>query len=85
MRSSPQFLSVSWLNWVSILPIATNLKTVIGTLVDLVGGILLESSGMNPQTGVVSVMRQLVYVSKTVPYRFLSLEACVDLGLITLS
>ena len=65
-----------------LLPIATNLNTVTGTPVDLIGGILLEFSGRNPSTGVMCSTRQLAYVSQNIPYPFLSREACVDLGLI---
>ena len=68
-----------------LLPIATNLNTVTGTPVDLVGVILLEFSGMNPTTGKTCVTRQLAYVSNSIPYLFLSREACADLGLITLN
>ena len=39
-------------------------------------------SGANPTTGVVCRTRQLAYVSSTIPYTFLSREACVDMGLI---
>ena len=69
----------------SLLPIATHLNTVTGASVDLVGGIFLEFSGVNPDTGVVAKSRQLAYVSNTIPYTFLSREACVDMGLIPAS
>ena len=65
-----------------LLPIATNLNTVTGAPVDLIGGLLLEFSGVNPLTGVSCSSRQLAYVSQSIPYPFLSREACVDLGLI---
>ena len=65
-----------------LLPIATNLNTVTGAPVDLVGGIFLEFSGVNHTTGVACRTKQLAYVSSTIPYTFLSREACVDMGLI---
>ena len=46
-----------------LLPIATNLNTVTGAPVDLIGGILLEFTGSNPFTGVRCTSRQLAYVS----------------------
>ena len=67
-----------------LLPIATNLNTVTGAPVDLVGGILLEFSGVNQSNGLICSTRQLAYVSHTIPYPFLSREACVDLGLVPL-
>ena len=67
---------------VDLFPVATNLNTVTGTPVDIIGGILLILTGTNPYTGVVRSSRQLAYVSRTVPYPFLSKEACLDLGLI---
>ena len=65
-----------------LLPIATNLNTVTGAPVDLIGGILLEFSGYHPISGVKRMSQQLAYVSTTIPYPFLSREACLDLGLI---
>ena len=65
-----------------LFPVATNLNTVTGAPVDIIGGILLILTGTNPHTGVVRSTRQLAYVSRTVPYPFLSREACLDLGLI---
>ena len=65
-----------------LLPIATNLNTVTGAPVDLLGGILLEFKGMAPNTGVQCTPRQLAYVSTKIPYPFLSREACLDLGLV---
>ena len=70
------------LNSEDLFPISTNLNTVTGAPVDLLGGLLLEFSGVNPKTGVGRSTRQLAYVSTTVPYPFLSREACADLGLI---
>ena len=67
-----------------LLPIATNLNTVTGTPVDLVGGILLHFSGANSTNGKHCSTRQLAYVSKSIPYPFLSREACMDLGLVPL-
>ena len=69
----------------AILPIATNLNTVTGSPVDLVGGIFLEFTGVNPTTGRLGTTKQLAYVSTTIPYTFLSREACVDLGLMPAS
>ena len=68
-----------------LFPVATNLNTVTGAPVDIVGGLLLKLSGTNPKTGAVRTTRQLAYVSHTVPYPFLSREACQDLGLIPAS
>ena len=68
-----------------LFPIATHLKTVTNTPVDLIGGILLVFTGVNPQTGVTRSTRQLVYVSRSVPYPFLSREACADLGTVPVS
>ena len=65
-----------------LLPKATNLNTVTGAPVDLLGGLLLEFTGINPTTGVARTTHQLAYVSSTVPYPFLSREACMDLGII---
>ena len=65
-----------------VFPIATNLNTVTGAPVDLIGGLLVEFCGVNPVTGVKCTSRQLAYVSSTIPYPFLSREACVDLGLV---
>ena len=69
----------------SLLPIATNLNTVTGAPVDLVGGIFLEFSETNLTTGVTCRSKQLAYVSSTIPYTFLSREACADMGLIPTS
>ena len=68
-----------------LFPIATNLKTVTGTPVDLIGGVLLVFTGTNPLTGETRSTRQLAYVSRSVPYPFLSREACTDLGTIPAS
>ena len=69
----------------NLFPVATNLNTVTGSPVDLIGGILLTFTGTNPSTGVVRSTRQLAYVSRSVPYPFLSREACADLGVIPAS
>ena len=69
----------------NLFPVATNLNTVTGTPVDIIGGILLTLTGTNPHTGAVRSTRQLAYVSRSVPYPFLSREACLDLGLIPAS
>ena len=68
-----------------LFPISTNLKTVTGSPVDLIGGVLLVFTGTHPQTGAVRSTRQLAYVSRSVPYPFLSREACADLGTIPAS
>ena len=65
-----------------LLPIATNLNTLTGAPVELVGGLLLEFRGINTNIGRQCTSRQLAYVSNTVPYTFLSHEACVDLGFV---
>ena len=65
-----------------LLPIATHLNTVTGAPVDPIGGILLEFSGYHPISSVKRISRQLAYVSTTIPYQFLSREACLDLGLV---
>ena len=65
-----------------LFPVATNLNTVTGAPVDIIGGVLLTFTGINPHTGITRSTRQLAYVSRTVPYPFLSREACHDLGLI---
>ena len=52
---------------------------------DLIGGIILIFTGTNPQTGAIRSTRQLSYVSRSVPYPFLSREACTDLGTIPAS
>ena len=65
-----------------LFPVINNLNTVTGTPVDIIGGILLVFSATNPLTGVSRFTRQLSYVSQSVPYPFLSREACVDLGVI---
>ena len=65
-----------------LFPVVTNLNTVTGTPVDIIGGILLVFTGTNPTTGAVRSTRQLAYVSRSVPYPFLSREACADLGVI---
>ena len=65
-----------------VLPIMTNLNTVTGAPVELIGGILLEFRGINHATGIEMTSKQLAYVSTTIPYTFLSREACNDLGLI---
>ena len=67
------------------LPVATNLNTVTGKPLDIIGGILLVFTGTNPTTGAVRCTRQLAYVSRSVPYPFLSREACADLGVIPAS
>ena len=62
---------------------ATNLLTVTGTLVDFIGGIMFIFTSVNPQSGATRSTRQLVYVSRSAPYPFLSWEACcADLGTI---
>ena len=66
-------------------PVATNLNTVTGSPVDIIGGILLVFTSTNPSTGAVRSTRQLSYVSRSVPYPFLSREACADLGVIPTS
>ena len=55
-----------------LFPIATNLNTVTGAPVDLIGGIMLIFTGTNPQTGAIRSTRQLSYVSRSIPYPFLS-------------
>ena len=69
----------------NLLPVATNLNTVTGMPVDIIGGIFLTFTGTNPTTGGVRITRQLAYVSRSVPYPFMSREACTDLGVIPLS
>ena len=65
-----------------LLPVATGLNTVTRTPVDIIGGIFLTFTGTNPSSGITLTSRQLSYVSSSVPYPFLSREACTDLGLI---
>ena len=74
-----------WVKEDDLFPIATNLNTVTGAPVDLIGGIMLIFTGTNPQTGAIRCTRQLSYVSRSVPYPFLSREACTDLGTIPAS
>ena len=68
-----------------LLPVATNLNTVTGKPLDIIGGILLVFTGTNPTTGAVRCTRQLAYVLRSVPYPFLSREAFADLGVIPAS
>jgi len=64
-------------------PLPTSILGPLGSKeVDIIGGILLILTATNPHTGVVPSTRQLAYVSRTVPYPFLSKEACLDLGII---
>ena len=55
-----------------LFPVATSLNTVTGVPVDIIGAVLLVFTGTNPCTGINRTNRQLAYVSRTVPYSFLS-------------
>ena len=69
----------------NILPVNTALNTVTGSPVDILGGIFLHFTATNPSSGAVRSTRQLAYVSRSIPYPFLSREACVDLGVVSSS
>ena len=49
------------------------------------GGILLKITAQNTQTGAVRHSKQLAYVSSHVSVPYLSLTACIDLGLVPAS
>ena len=68
-----------------LFPVLNNLNTVTGMAVDIIGGILLVFTGTNPFSGACRSTRQLAYVSRSVPFPFLSQEACIDLGVIPTS
>ena len=66
----------------SIFPVQSRLNAASNTPILVSGGILLEISARNDQTGVVKTTHQLCYVSSHVTGIFLSLSACVDLGVV---
>ena len=66
----------------SIFPIQTRINGVSNAPVQVEGGILLRLTAKNSITGVVKTSHQLAYVSKYVNNPYLSLNACIDLGLI---
>ena len=64
----------------SIFSVATNVNTVTSASVDLIGGLFLNFSSSDTNSGTVRRTRQLCYVSKSVPGIYLSEEACKTLG-----
>ena len=46
------------------------------------GGILIKVTAYNPRTGIAKHSRQLAYVSRHVTVPYLSLSACIDLGMV---
>ena len=66
----------------SIFPVQSRLNAAQDTPIMVEGGILLIISATNPETGVTKTTHQLCYISRHVNSTFLSLSACIDLGLV---
>ena len=66
----------------SIFPLETTVNGASNVPIMVDGGILLKVTAYNSNTGVAKHTRQLAYVSRHVNISYLSLSACVDLGLV---
>ena len=66
----------------TIFPVQSRLNAAQDTPIMVEGGVLLIISATNPQTGVTKSTHQLCYISRHVNSTFLSLSACIDLGLV---
>ena len=66
----------------TIFPVETTINGASNVPIMVDGGVLFKVSAFNPKTGVVRYSRQLAYVSRHVNVPYLSLTACLDLGLV---
>ena len=66
----------------SIFPLETSVNGASDVPIMVEGGILIKVTAYNTKTGVAKHTRQLAYVSRHVTVSYLSLSACIDLGLV---
>ena len=66
----------------SIFPLETTVNGASQVPIMVDGGILLKVTAFNTKTGLAKHTRQLAYVSRHVHITYLSLSACIDLGLV---
>ena len=66
----------------TIFPLETTVNGASSVPIMVDGGVLLKVTAHNSKTGAVRHSRQLAYVSKHVTVPYLSLSACIDLGLV---
>ena len=66
----------------SIFPVQSRLNGAQDAPIMVEGGILLVITATDPKTGITRSSHQLCYVSRHVTTTFLSLSACIDLGLV---
>ena len=66
----------------TIFPVETSINGASNVPIMVEGGVLLRVTAYNTKTGAVRHSRQLAYVSRHVSVPYLSLSACIDLGLV---
>ena len=66
----------------TIFPLETTVNGAYNVPIMVDGGVLLKVTARNKKTGATRTSRQLAYVSKHVSVPYLSLSACIDLGLV---
>ena len=69
----------------TIFPVETTINGASEVPIMVTGGILLKITAQNTKTGAVRHSKQLAYVSSHVSVPYLSLTACIDLGLVPAS
>ena len=66
----------------TIFQVQTTINGASNVPIMVEGGILIRVTAYNPRTGDAKQSRQLAYVSKHVTVPYLSLSACIDLGMV---
>ena len=69
----------------TIFPVETTINGASSVPIIVEGGILVRVTAYNTQTGEARHTRQLAYVSRHVDQPYLSLSACIDLGMVPAS
>ena len=69
----------------TIFQVQTSINGASNVPIMVEGGILVKVTAYNPKTGVAKHSRQLAYVSRHVNFPYLSLSACIDLGMVPAS
>ena len=69
----------------TIFPVQTAINGASNVPIMVDGGILIKITAYNSRTGIAKHSRQLAYVSRHVTVPYLSLSACIDLGMVPAS